>query len=113
MYREYVVTEDDRKLIHALFSKCEEAIETFGEEKQMRHVQEECAELIAAINHYYRNRKGAYEEIIEELADVIIMCVQLVLITNLSEMSINEDLFGKIQEKLKKLDYQINNEKVY
>ena len=60
----------------------EAAIAKLGEENQMRQTQEELAELIVAINKYERAIKNdgcpsyiAYtrKEIIEEMADVLIM----------------------------------------
>lgn len=60
----------------ALYS---EAIERFGAELQMRMVQEECAELIAAINQFTRGRLGILA-LAEEVADVEIMCGQMRLI---------------------------------
>ena len=64
-----------------------EAIAKYGEEKQMRIAQEECAELIQAISKYIRaqsNPDGRYLErakanLIEEIADVSIMVDQLKL----------------------------------
>ena len=60
----------------------EAAIAKLGEENQMRQTQEELAELIVAINKYERaikyNGCPAYiayirKEVIEEMADVLIM----------------------------------------
>lgn len=55
------------------------AIETFGSESRMRLMQEECAELIAAISQFSRGRVGVLA-LADELADVEIMCGQLRLI---------------------------------
>lgn len=49
------------------------AVKTFGEKRTFDHTQEECAELIVAINHYRRGRVGK-EQVAEEIADVFIMC---------------------------------------
>lgn len=46
--------------------------ELWGAEFHMRLVQEECAELIAAINQYDRGR-GTLEEVAEEVADVVLV----------------------------------------
>ncbi len=55
----------------------ERAIGLYGTEAQLGMVQEECAELIAAISHYKRRRSSeAEEEVIEETADVLIMVEQ-------------------------------------
>ena len=84
----------DKKLEERLIESAIEAVNTFGAPQQMRHTQEECAELIASINHWFRGREGSEEEVAEELADVIIMCAQMC------------DIF----EKLDKLDEQIAEE---
>jgi NTP pyrophosphatase (non-canonical NTP hydrolase) len=48
----------------------------WGEEAQYDQAVEECAELIAALKHYKRQRIGA-PQLIEELADVTLMIGQL------------------------------------
>lgn len=55
------------------------AAELFGEERAYNHTQEECAELIVAINHFRRGRITK-EKVAEEIADVFIMCNRLALI---------------------------------
>ena len=52
-------------------------IEIEGYEHQIRQAQEECAELIAALNHFCRGRRGATDEVAEEMADVEILLLQL------------------------------------
>lgn len=52
------------------------AVTKYGTTSQLRQLQEECAELIAAISHYLRGRQGSYNELIEEIADVDIMIKQ-------------------------------------
>jgi NTP pyrophosphatase (non-canonical NTP hydrolase) len=51
------------------------AIRVWGVEAQWRMVQEECAELIAAVNRWSRGR-GREDDVAEELADVAIMVEQ-------------------------------------
>lgn len=53
------------------------AVERWGDEKQLRQTQEECAELIAAINRYERGREGARENMLEEAGQVFIMLMQV------------------------------------
>lgn len=57
-------------------STLEAALEKWGDTQQWRMVQEECAELIAAVNRHLRGRKGAREALIEEVADVILVIQQ-------------------------------------
>jgi NTP pyrophosphatase (non-canonical NTP hydrolase) len=67
------MTKDEEKQI------LKDAVETFGIEKQLAMLQEECAELIAAVSHYNRGRCGALDNLIEEIADVSIMLDQISL----------------------------------
>lgn len=51
-------------------------LEKWGEEAQYDQTIEECAELIAVLKHFKRG-KVSEDEIIDELADVILMTEQL------------------------------------
>lgn len=51
------------------------AIQIHGVDAQWNKLQEECAELIAAINHR-RLERISLEQLAEEVADVMIMCEQ-------------------------------------
>jgi len=49
--------------------------------EQLNQTQEECAELIAAINHFRRGKRGdRYQDLCAEVADVKIMIEQLCII---------------------------------
>ena len=81
----------------------EEAIETYGVDAQLGMVQEECAELIVAIN---KLKRGApISEIANEAADVYIMLQQLSLIVG------GELLDNCIEKKLKRLNKRLKAEK--
>jgi NTP pyrophosphatase (non-canonical NTP hydrolase) len=55
-----------------------QAIDKFGRNNQMDMAVEECAELIKAINKYKRKPSGyTADDILDEIADVEIMCQQL------------------------------------
>ena len=56
------------------------AIETYGEEPQIRQCMEECAELISALADYAESEEMDTDNLIEEMADVLIMCKQVELI---------------------------------
>ena len=65
-------TQKEKAIYHA-------AVKCWGAWAQLNQLQEECAELIASINHYRRGRTLFAEDlanIIEELADVDIMIHQ-------------------------------------
>jgi NTP pyrophosphatase (non-canonical NTP hydrolase) len=57
------------------------AIETYGEEPQIRQCMEECAELISAIADYAESDEMNADNIIEEMADVLITCKQVEIIS--------------------------------
>ena len=78
-----------------------EALDKFGSEKQLRMLQEECAELIVAVSHYCRERVTGISELKEELADVYIMVGQIIEFIGIEEMqkTINE----KIQKKVRRI----------
>jgi hypothetical protein len=48
----------------------------YGREQQLRQTQEECAELIVAINKCFRNSNDSMSSLVEEVADVEIMLAQ-------------------------------------
>lgn len=52
------------------------AIEKWGKVSQVEMVIEECSELITAIQHFKRGRVEP-GKVAEEVADVLIMCMQL------------------------------------
>lgn len=52
------------------------AVNLFGKERNLNHTQEECAELIVAINHYRRGRVSL-EAVASEIADVYLMCLRM------------------------------------
>jgi NTP pyrophosphatase (non-canonical NTP hydrolase) len=56
------------------------AIDTYGEEPQIRQCMEECAELISALADYAESEEMNTDNLIEEMADVLIMCKQVELI---------------------------------
>lgn len=74
------------------------AFEKYGHAAQLRQLQEECAELIAAVNHYFRGRQDSREELIEEMADVAIMLMELV-----PPLNHRDEVTNMLDHKLAKL----------
>ena len=60
----------------AFYQVCASAVQTYGADAQLCQIQEEAAELIAAISHFRRGRQGSREELLDELADMDIMLEQ-------------------------------------
>lgn len=79
----------------------ESALETFGEEPQIRMVVEECAELIVAISHRDRGRADAGAGVVEELADVLVVTEQLAQIVGTDRVA------GRLHLKLDRLEARI------
>ena len=50
---------------------------------QSKILTEECAELIVALSHFERNRKGSFSEILEELSHVLISCFAFIICANI------------------------------
>lgn len=80
----------------------ERAMALYGREAQLRMLQEECAELIAAVNHYERGRLSK-EVLALEVADVAIMLEQ-------AKTLFSEGLVDRaIQVKTKRLEERMND----
>ena len=60
----------------ALFRKCDGYLQSVI-------LKEEWAELIVAFSHFERNRKGAYNEVLEELSHVLISCFAFIICANI------------------------------
>ena len=88
-----------------------EAIAYWGQRRQMRMVQEECAELILAVSHFLRhvdrggewNEGGEVDNLVEETADVLNMAEQLRHMVGPKLVDeIREKKLAKVEAKLKK-----------
>ena len=62
------------------YSNIKKTIETYGEEPQIRQCMEECAELISEIVDYSEDNETRIDNILEEMADVLITCKQVEII---------------------------------
>lgn len=79
--------ESDEELLDALRDMDEPgqsvlhaALRRYGFKEQLAMLQEECGELVAAVNRYRRGRPGAFEAMIDEMADVSILIKQMKLV---------------------------------
>ena len=75
------------------------AVQKWGRDAQFEQVVEECAELIAAIKHFRRD-KVSEQVIVDELADVLLMVGQMVYM--LGEDRVRSSVAAKVG-KLKEL----------
>ena len=86
------------------------AVTFWGEGKQLRMVQEECAELILAVSHYLRKvaSEGTWDNsgldnLIEETADVLNMVEQCRYIVGPERVDkVREEKLMRTMDKLKK-----------
>jgi NTP pyrophosphatase (non-canonical NTP hydrolase) len=87
----------------------QKAVEKFGTEAQLRQLQEECAELIVAVNKWFRyTSPSALHKLAEEIVDVQIMLDQTKFMH--SEIIWGEilDCMGEVrEEKLKRLEEMV------
>lgn len=76
---------------------------SYGYEEQSRMLQEECAELIQAINKWHRKPSMKnLENIAEEIADVQIMCEQVIYLLGLArDVEVNKH--SKIVRQMERL----------
>jgi NTP pyrophosphatase (non-canonical NTP hydrolase) len=72
------------------------SIDKWGEKAQYDQAIEECAELIAALQHYARG-KVSKEEVVHEIADVFLMVGQLTYIFG------EDKLTAAVEDKVVKL----------
>lgn len=80
-------------------------VDVWGEPAQYDQAVEECAELIAALMHYRREKVDA-QQVIDELADVTLMVGQL------TWMFGAERVAEAVQRKRDKLDGLLDSERV-
>jgi NTP pyrophosphatase (non-canonical NTP hydrolase) len=82
-----------------------EAVRTWGADKQLRQLTEECGELVAAVNQRERGRVGDLALAVE-LADVAIMLEQAKLVVGV-------DVFEScLEQQLKRLEFALQYERV-
>ena len=77
-------------------------IDKWGEKAQYDQTIEECAELIATLQHYARG-KVSREAVIHELADVFLMVGQLTYILG------EDKLLAAVEDKVGKLRYLLED----
>lgn len=101
-----IMTDQELKIENAHWqtSVMLRALDVFGCDAQMMQTMEECAELTAALSHLKRFRTPeARQEVIEELADVQIMCEQMKM-----EFDCHQEVTAKVVEKLARLQRRLD-----
>lgn len=100
--------ESDEELLDALRDMDEpeqsvlrRALRRYGFEAQLSMLTEECGELVAAVNHYRRGRAGAFEAMIEEIADVEILIEQMRLVYGAEIDAARARKLARLRERLR------------
>lgn len=104
--------------------KIEKIANHYGFEKQSRQLSEECAELIQAVNKYYRFREGLVtnddvltstndnnmliQNIVEEIADVEVMLDEIKHLLNINPDAIEQIKTNKIARQLERIEQEGN-----
>ena len=97
-----ISANDKVVLIQWKMNLLKRAIDTYGVDKQIDMLIEECAELIVALKHMKRGRV-AWNEVAEEMADVKIMIDQFHTIDTVSDAIHNNEMI-----KLQRLEKRLN-----
>lgn len=75
------------------------SLETFGLEDRLLLLQEEAGELGVAISPFRRGRCGAWQEVMEELADVLVVAEQVCACQGVAE-----DVTSQARAKVARLE---------
>lgn len=78
---------------------CLTLLDHYGLPEQMRQTIEECGELIVALRHFDRG-KATQDDVIGEIADVIIMCEQLRFA--FGQEKVNETIDRKLSRQMER-----------
>lgn len=99
--------ESDEEIEAALLSErtpeeetLHDALRRYGFKEQLAMLQEECGELVAAVNRYRRGRDGAFEAMIEEMADVSILIDQMRLVYGAEIDAARARKLARLRERL-------------
>lgn len=75
----------------------------YGNDDQLVQAMEEASELITAISHYRRRRRGSRRELLEEMADMQIMLRQLQIITGADSEELEEIEYQKLCRQVQRM----------
>lgn len=90
------------KMLKKLLNICRNAITHYGWEAEQRQACEEMGELIAAL-HQYRRGKISHEDVVSEIADVLVTTTELALIFGKDKVAqeVNRKL-DRLQDRIKR-----------
>ena len=94
-------------LDHEFTKLCKRTVKAWGVETQLRLLQEECGECVAAINRFARGRDETRSQLAGEVADVIISALQVYTI--LGGLQVYNEINNKLVRLRSKLDLHDKN----
>lgn len=96
-----------------IFRKCNIIANHYGHPDQSRMLQEEAAELIQAVNKYWRNvadiekAEAAEDNLVEEMADVIIMIIQECQLLHIDKELFVDEIINKLDRQIKRIKEEV------
>lgn len=85
-----------------LIELCKRCVATYTADDIIKHLEEECKELLLSIDRLRRN-KGTFDEFLEELVDVNIECST---VTEMLQLPLNQE--AMLRKKLDKFEAMLN-----
>ena len=86
--------------------ECEQICKHYGIESQKGILTEECAELIQAVQKCKRNNTDISKNLKEEIADVMIMCLQMREFVG--KGNIDDIIVSKLQRQIERIEEEKN-----
>lgn len=80
----------------------QDALQTFGEDAQIRKAIQELTELLLAICHFPEGKCGR-DSLVDEIADVTIMCEQLRMIYGINDGEVRDRMDYKVGRLSRKI----------
>lgn len=93
--REYFKMVSEEVLANKMRKKLMKIAKFYGQDNQLRNLQEECAELIVAVNKMVGRCERGREGLVEELADTQIMIIQAIYL-----LEIDEEVMREMDKKI-------------
>lgn len=84
--------------------KCQRIAGHYGYDEQSRMLQEECAELIQAVNKKHRDESpGTLDDLMVEMADVQIMLIQMLYLCEIDSDTFRKVIMDKLDRQLERM----------
>lgn len=84
---------------HEIEELCSRALKRYGSKLQLDMLQEECGELVAAVNQYRRGRIST-DELVSEMADVRVMLRQMAILFRAELPKIEAEKYERLRQRL-------------